>query len=169
VIRAATVRDAPAIVRIQRRGWQHAYADFVDPERMVAEPIEQSERRWRELLAGAGHAAWVWDQDGAIAAFASAGRARDADADADTGELYAIYVDPPAQGAGVGGALLDTAEGWLRDEGYAEATLWSFTDNGLARSIYERRGWVLDDPESTARAHGEGWWAPAVRYRLRLG
>jgi GNAT superfamily N-acetyltransferase len=164
VIRAATVRDAPTIVRIQRRGWQHAYADFVDPERMVAEPIEQSERRWRDLLADAAHAVWVWDQDGLIAAFASVGGARDADADADTGELYAIYVDPPAQGAGVGTALLARAVEELRGRGLRAATLWTFEANGLARRFYERHGWTLDP----AGVGHEDWWAPAVRYRRDL-
>jgi GNAT superfamily N-acetyltransferase len=171
VIRPATAGDAAAIAGVQVRGWLHAYSGIVDPERLAEQTVERREPVWRELLGddAAPGRTWVWDQDGTVAAFAAAGPARDADVGAETGELYAIYVDPPAQGAGVGSAMLRRAEDWLAEAGFTGAVLWTFEANGQARAFYERYGWRLDagapPPE---RVRWESWWAPAVRYRREL-
>jgi GNAT superfamily N-acetyltransferase len=149
VIRRATVDDAAAIASIQARAWRHAYADIVDPEDMPS-PDHQAPR-FAERIAGGGEV-YVWDQNGQIAGFAAL----------DGSELRAIYVDPPAQGAGVGGALLAAAVEALRAAGHAEAYLWTFEANGLARAFYERHGWEL----VSGRLDRLG--APEVRYGREL-
>jgi GNAT superfamily N-acetyltransferase len=155
VIRRATPADAPAIAAVQARTWRHAYADIVDFERMP-DP-EQQAPRWAARVDGGG-VVHVWDQDGRVVGFATAGPGRD---ETSVAELYAIYVDPPAQGAGVGSALLAAAEQSLRDEGHGEAILWTFEANGLARAFYERHGWEADGQRR------EGL-ATEVRYRRAL-
>jgi GNAT superfamily N-acetyltransferase len=155
VIRRATPADAPAIAAVQARTWRHAYADIVEPERMPT--VEDQAPRWAAHVAGGG-TVHLWDQDGRVAGFATAGPARD---DPTAGELYAIYVDPPAQGAGVGTALLAAAEQSLREGSHREAILWTFEANGLARAFYERHGWELDGGSR------EGL-ATEVRYRRGL-
>jgi GNAT superfamily N-acetyltransferase len=155
VIRRATPADAPAIAAVQARTWRHAYADIVAPERMP-DP-EQQAPRWAAHVDGGG-VVHVWDQDGRVVGFATAGPGRE---DATTGEVYAIYVDPPAQGAGVGGALLAVAEQSLRDASHGGAILWTFEANGLARAFYERHGWELDG----GRREG---LATELRYRRAL-
>lgn len=142
-IRPATVDDAAVIASIQARGWRHAYADIVEPERMP-DPAE-SESRWRDRLEDPAHEAIVYEVDGTVAGFATFGPSRDADADARNGELYAIYVEPSAQGAGVGKALMAAAVHGLRARGFADAILWTLQGNGLARAFYERQGWALDE------------------------
>ncbi len=142
-IRPATVDDAAVIASIQARGWRHAYADIVEPERMP-DPAE-SEPRWRDRLEDPAHEAIVYEVDGTVAGFATFGPSRDADADARNGELYAIYVEPSAQGAGVGKALMAAAVDGLRARGFADAILWTLQGNGLARAFYERQGWALDE------------------------
>jgi GNAT superfamily N-acetyltransferase len=149
VIRPATPADADAIAAVQARAWRHAYADIVEPEHMP-EP-EQTAPRFADAIAAAG-GVFVWDQDGRVVGFAAL----------DGNELVAIYVDPHAQGAGVGSALLDAAIEALRAAGHAEALLWTFEANGLARAFYERHGWALV-PGRQARLH-----APEVRYRRAL-
>jgi GNAT superfamily N-acetyltransferase len=109
----------------------------------------QQEPRWRERLAE-GIDVHVFDQDGVVAGFAAL----------DGNELRAIYVDPRAQGAGVGSALLEASVEGLRAAGHREAFLWCFEANGLARAFYERHGWALVPGESQERS------APEVRYRL---
>lgn len=173
MIREATPEDAAAITVVQVRAWRRAYADILPPEAVEPEAVAARRERWVSILAGgaaSGAPTLVWDQDGVLAGFGSIGPARDADVAGRSGggELRALYVDPPAQGAGVGRALLTAAEERLRDDGFAFAVLWVFAENGLARDFYERRGWVLEDAEVTARHHGAHWWAPAVRYRLAL-
>ena len=148
MIRRATPGDAPAIAAVQARTWRHAYADIVEPERMP-DP-EQQAPRFAEHIAGGGEV-HVFDQDGRVAGFAAL----------DGNELRAIYVDPPAQGAGVGSALLAEAVDRLRAAGHDAAFLWTFEANGLARSFYERHGCELVPGEHT-------WIAPHVRYRRAL-
>lgn len=148
MIRRATPDDAAAVAAVQARSWRHAYADIVEPDRMPA--TEQQAPRFAEHIAGGGDV-FVWDQDERVVGFAAlAGN-----------ELVAIYVDPPAQGAGVGTALLEAAVEGLRADGHREAFLWTFEANGLARAFYERHGWELV-PGSQHRL------APEVRYRLTL-
>jgi GNAT superfamily N-acetyltransferase len=155
VIRRATPADAPEIAAVQARAWRHAYADIVEPERMPT--VEHQAPRWVALIDGGG-LVHVWDQDGRVVGFATAGPGRE---DASVGELYAIYVDPPAQGAGVGAQLLAAAEQSLRDAGHRDAILWTFEANGLARAFYERQGWHADGGHQVHLA-------PEVRYRRTL-
>jgi GNAT superfamily N-acetyltransferase len=148
VIRPATPADAPAIAAAQARAWRHAYADIVEPERMPT--AQQQAPRFAEYIRAGGEVL-VFDQNGRVAGFAALSG----------GELQAIYVDPPAQGAGVGSALLRAAEDALRAAGHEEAFLWTFEANGLARAFYERHGWELV-------AGRQERIAPEVRYRRGL-
>jgi len=148
VIRRATPADADAIATVQARAWRHAYAEIVEPDAMP-DPVRQAPR-WRERL-GEGAIVHVFDQHGRIAGFAAL----------DGSELRALYVDPPAQGAGVGSVLIQAVADTLRASGHAEAFLWTFEANGLARAFYERNGWELV-PGRQERL------APEVRYRLAL-
>jgi L-amino acid N-acyltransferase YncA len=149
VIRRATPADAPAIAAVHARTWRHAYADIVDPERMP-DP-EQQAPRFAEHIASGGEV-YVFDQDGLVAGFAAL----------DGEELRAIYVEPAAQGAGVGSALLEASVEGLRAAGLHEAFVWCFAANGLARAFYERHGWELVPGETQERS------APEVRYRREL-
>ena len=148
MIRRARPEDAPALAAVHVRAWRHAYADIVAVEDMPTECWRRE--RWDALLAE-GAEVHVFDQDGAVAGFAAL----------DGNELRALYVDPPAQGAGVGSALLTAAVDALRAAGHREAYLWTFEANGLARAFYERHGWQLV-PGRQERL------APEVRYRFGL-
>ena len=148
MIRRATRADAAAIAAVQARAWRHAYADIVAPEDMPV-PEERAQRFAAHIDGGSD--VFVWDQAGRVAGFAAI----------DGDELRAIYVDPPAQGAGVGTALMSAAVDALRVSGHDEAFLWVFEANGLARAFYERHGWELV-PGHQARLARE------VRYRLVL-
>ncbi len=155
MIRPATVADAEAIDRVHTRAWDWAYGDFIPPDRMKsAQPVEERVPRWRERMDDPVIRTWVYELDGFVAGFAAAGG----------GDLKALYVDPGAQGAGVGAALLAHAEDALREEGTSETSLWVFVANEHGRRFYEARGWELvpgsEDQLDMA--------APGVRYRKRL-
>lgn len=162
MVRPATLADARALARIQVRAWHHAFADVVFPEDTPT--VDEQAEAWTLALASGVQAlvTVVADEPRAFVAF---GPARDEDAaQAGAGEVYALFVDPVAQGAGHGGLLLQEAEGALRFAGHAEAVLWTL-EAALARELYERRGWVLDrgpEPE-----HGV-LRVPEVRYRRAL-
>jgi GNAT superfamily N-acetyltransferase len=166
VIRAASVDDAAALAGVQTRAWAHGFADFMSRDALAATlSLEQREERWRQGLADPATATWVWEQGGAVVAFASIGPSHDEDAEEGVGELVALYVDPHAQGAGLGGVLLDRAVAGLRERGFRAAVLWTFEDNGLARRLYQRRGWTLD--RAGVPGHVPGWPLSA-RYRREL-
>jgi GNAT superfamily N-acetyltransferase len=166
VIRRGRPEDAEALAALQVRAWQAAYSAYVEQEDLQArsDPGERTER-WRSYLAPDHPESTTLVADrGRLEGFVTVGASRDDDADG-AGELYAIYVAPELIGTGVGRELLVAGEQALRDQGFSEATLWTFQANDPARRFYERAGWRVDE-----RPHDPGrWgWAPSVRYRRPL-
>ena len=82
---------------------------------------------------------WVSEEDGTVVAFSMA--------DARTGTVYALFVDPAAEGRGHGRALLRAAEDWLFDAGWE--TIWLNTGKepgNRAHQFYRDAGWTLVGP-----------------------
>ncbi len=80
------------------------------------------------------------------------------------GHIFSLYVDPSAQGGGVGRLLLGEAVTWLRAQGLMTATLWVFEANARARTFYASGGWLPDGATRVELAFG----APEVRLRRAL-
>ena len=164
MIRAATVADARAIGALQLRAWLRAYEDFVDGSVMAGYDVAGREARWAKWLSeDEGVHTFVAEVGGRVCGFVTAGPDRSDRSPADTGEVWALNVDPPAQGAGLGGSLLSAGEAHLVERGCTSAVLWVFRDNGLARGFYEGHGWSLV-PDSDR----EDEWAPQVQYEKAL-
>lgn len=165
MIRAATVADARAIGALQLRAWLRAYEDIVDGSVLAGYDVDGREARWLKWLGeDSAVRTFVGEVDGRVCGFVTAGADRgEGSAAADRGEVWALNVDPPAQGAGLGGLLLAAGEDSLREQGFARAVLWVFRDNGLARAFYERHGWSL-----VQGGDREDEWAPQVQYEKSL-
>jgi ribosomal protein S18 acetylase RimI-like enzyme len=150
VIRPATEADAPVIADIQARTWRWAYGDFIAPDDM---PVAQERVPvWREHIAGGR--VRVFDQDGTVVGYSAI----------EDDELKSLYVDPAAQGAGVGSRLLVDALERIRAAGHARAWLYVYAQNGHGCAFYERHGWV-----AVGGLLGEGRWrAPGRRYERDL-
>jgi len=160
--RRAIAADAAALARIQVRAWHRAFADDVFPEDTPT--VEDQTAFWEHALDG-GIGALVAEIGGEIRAFVAFGPSRDpAAGDELLGEIVALFVDPVAQGAGLGGMLLTEAEDALRAQGHRDAVLWTL-ETALARGLYERRGWLQD--RDVVPEHGV-LRAPEVRYRKSL-
>ena len=140
VIRAATPADAPGVARVHVATWRAAYAGLVPDAVLAALSVPAAAAKWEGHLADPAVRTWVAVAGGEVTAFASAGPSRDADTP-DAGEVYAVYVQPGAQRAGLGRSLLGTALAWL---GPREVTLWVLTGNAAARAFYEACGWRPD-------------------------
>jgi ribosomal protein S18 acetylase RimI-like enzyme len=164
VIRPARPDDAAALAGVQVRAWWRAYADYVQHEHLAARTVESRTGRWREILAAGETETAVAEVDGRVAGFATVGAPMHAEPEPGLGELVAIYVDPPAQGAGVGTALLADAERRLRERGFDRALLAVFEANGLARAFYCAHGWREEDP---LVVH-EDRWAPEIHLLKEL-
>jgi GNAT superfamily N-acetyltransferase len=76
------------------------------------------------------------------------GRSRD-DGMVGSGEVWALYVDPPFWGAGIGRALVAAGRDRLSKAGHERAFLWVLATNVGARRFYEQIGWSADGRERT--------------------
>lgn len=125
ILRQATRDDAAGL-------WRVRYAvteNTLTPGRIGDEELfDQIERTGR---------GWVVEEDGEIVAFAI-GNASD-------GNIWALFVDPPAQGRGHGKRLHDVMVAWMFEQGLER--LWLGTGNETrARAFYESLGWVEKGP-----------------------
>jgi GNAT superfamily N-acetyltransferase len=99
-------------------------------------------RFWREvLLTGTTATRLAVAPDGAVTGFVSCGPRRDPHLPAD-GEIYALYLRPEAQGAGLGRRLFHAAARIQRARGTARLGLWVLATNVRARGFYGHLGGV---------------------------
>jgi GNAT superfamily N-acetyltransferase len=144
-VRVAVPDDAERIAAINVRSWQAAYVGIVP--RAILEEMEVEPRRltWLSRIADLGQRAlFVGELDGRVEGYVLSGPVRDHDLPDLAAEIYAIYVDPPAQGRGLGRAMLEAAAGELRSAGFDPLVLWVLTANAPGRAFYEACGWRAD-------------------------
>jgi len=172
-VRPARLEDAPAIAGIHVRTWQHAYRELLPASLLAGLDVADRTRMWEGMLASPQPrtAALVAEAGGVVVGFCSAGGARlpgadDREADS-TGEVYAIYVLPDAQGMGAGRALLEAADDAMREQGFTRAILWVLAGNAPAIAFYERMGWQADG--ATKQEEIGGVAIEEIRYRRSLG
>jgi GNAT superfamily N-acetyltransferase len=120
VLRQATMKDAGSI-------WKVRYG--VTENRLTPGRISDGDLRREIEDTGRG---WVIEVGGSVVAFAI-GNAR-------SGNVWALFVLPEAQGRGFGSMLHDVVVGWLREQHVP--LLWLTTGQSTrARGFYEKRGW----------------------------
>ena len=61
--------------------------------------------------------------------------------DGHRGWVYYLAAHPAHQGTGLGGAMMEAAEGWLRRRGIWKVQLLVREDNAAVRHFYEHRGY----------------------------
>jgi GNAT superfamily N-acetyltransferase len=162
-LREATAADVDAVAALFLRCWRASYADVLPAHVIDVFDEASAHELWQRALGApkAGTRGVVAVEDGRIVGVIRMGRDPE---EAAAGHVFSLYVDPDAQGSGVGGRLLVEADAWFRSEGLAEATLWVFEANDRARAFYSRHGWSADGGVRVEPEFGE----PEVRLRRRL-
>ena len=164
-IRLATPEDALGIAAVHVRGWQSAYAAFLDPAWLAALSADEWRAGWDRRLALPDRISpLVAVAGGRVVGFAGFGPV-EAEYPLLEGyaELYTLYVDPDHYSQGIGAALLRKALGVLSKSGYRAVALWCYEPNKGARRFYEREGWRLNGER---RSYDSG--PDAVRYVREL-
>jgi GNAT superfamily N-acetyltransferase len=134
LLRLATMADAAQI-------WAVRYS--VNENTLTRGRLTDEDLRREIEDTGRG---WVIEESGSIKGFAI-GNAR-------TGNVWALFVLPEAQGLGYGRRLHDVMVEWLREQ--EVATLWLTTgQHTKAAAFYERRGWRRVSVSSDGEARYE--------------
>ncbi len=144
LVRDYRPKDEPAIVALSLRAWQ---VPFESMREVLGDEIylriwpdwrENQAAAVRGTLAEEQMRSWVAEDDGEIAGFASAF----AEAESSAGAVEMVAVDPGHQRRGVGAALIDCAEQWMREQGLSKMVIETGGDPGhaSARALYEAAG-----------------------------
>jgi GNAT superfamily N-acetyltransferase len=141
-IRLASVADIPGMHRVRMRVRENRLAD----------PALIQPRDYEAMLTERGRG-WVAETGGRIAGFAVA--------DAGRCNVWALFVDPDAEGRGIGRRLHDAMMEWFFASAGA-ARVWLSTDPGTrAERFYRAAGWHHAGPEPNGEARYEmtrGQW-----------
>lgn len=140
LIRHATPADAEALARLHTRVWRETYRDLAPPTAFAA--LDEARRlpHWQAALARpAPYTAWLAEGPDGPTGLVSAGPPGDT-AFGGRGEIRHLYVDPAAQGRGLGRALLRVAGAHLLAAGFPGFALAVVAGNAPARAFYARLG-----------------------------
>ncbi|MBX9244142.1 N-acetyltransferase family protein [Actinotalea ferrariae] len=160
-VRDATAADAPAVTAIYNAGIDSRQATFETQHRTA------DDMRDRIAATAERHAFLVAEVDGAVVGWAatfpySARPAYDGVAE------YSVYVDPSAQGCGIGRALLATLLDRARASGLHKVTSRVFPENTASLALAERLGFRVVGTH-VRHARLDGAWRDVVTVEALLG
>ena len=111
-------------------------------ENRLRDPTRVTLKMYEDYLDALGRG-WVCERDGVIAGFAFAER--------DAGSIWALFVDPAHEGAGIGKQLLALATSYLFEQGHAKIVLSTGPDTRADR-FYTAQGWQRSYRDGDAEA-----------------
>jgi GNAT superfamily N-acetyltransferase len=161
VLRPATDADVEAMVELQLAAWREGFVPILPPAFEVPDPRGFAPRL-AEALAVEGVHSTLAHEGERMVGWITYGVNRDPDTGPRTGEVRSLFVHPDRWRSGVGTRLMNAALDALAEQGYEDATVWSFDDNDRANAFYERHGFERDGA-GQRREFSAG--ALEVRYR----
>jgi len=129
-IRLAGPDEAEVLFAIQKAA-SLAGLGHIFPADRFPYPDDAVRERWREVVAGPDHRAFVAETDGEAVGVAAI----------EGDWLNGLYVLPERWGSNVARSLHEAVVDAIRATGAASAHLWVLEANARARRFYERRGW----------------------------
>jgi ribosomal protein S18 acetylase RimI-like enzyme len=143
-VRPARPEDAADVAAVHVRSWQVAYRGLIADGYL--DSLRPEDRMARYTFGSRDPrqpSTFVATEDGFICGFATTGPSRDTDV-AQRGELFGLYVDPPAWGRGTGRRLMVQSRRHLCRRGFTDAVLWVLVGNERAERFYRADGWLPD-------------------------
>jgi GNAT superfamily N-acetyltransferase len=161
-IRPAGPEDAGAIAAVQGRSWQAAYLGILPNEILIGFGESQGVAFWQRILqrVDGDDSVLLAALEDEVVGFVSCGPIRDR-IPGYTGEFYALYVLPEAQGCGIGTSLIAHAGRGLVRHRCVSAAVWVLEDNAFGRRFYERLEGVPLGIAKTLAYRGTSY--PAIR------
>ena len=176
-LRSHTLGDAEAIGRILAAGWQQAYGGFLtpaamgrrnDPAARHTEIAEFLSDEFDPAIEGL-----IVAEDDVVDGFVHMVLEDKAEMGA-AGHINLLYVDPAAQGRGLGRMLMGAAAGWFAERVSGPIVLSAFARNPY-RGFYDRIGGVVAKTRSF-ELEGQAlesiiyrWDGPEALLRLAAG
>ena len=139
-VTTAQREDCPALAAIHVQSWQAAYASLFPADYLASLSVDEREESWTSILATSASRTLVAKRGTQTLGFLSFGRCRDQGAGANRGEVWALYVAPPAWSSGVGWALWESARVLMLHQGFADVSLWVLSGNARGLRFYESIG-----------------------------
>lgn len=139
ILRDPQPGDYGWIIHKQGMLYANEYGWDVSFEALVAEIIGKFSK---EFIPGR-EKCWVAVQDGLVVGSIFIVRQDD-----NTAKLRLLYVDPAAQGQGLGRRLVNECIQFTRNAGYQHIVLWTNDILLAARHIYETAGFILIEQEA---------------------
>lgn len=141
LIRPARPADGAAIARVHVDTWRDAYAGIL-PAGYLVHRLKSGARHANARVGfgavSAGTDTTLVAELGRVVGFVSFGPARHV-RDRETGEIYALYVEPEAQGQGLGRALVSVALDRLYTSGRSRVDVEVLAENP-SRHFYTAMG-----------------------------
>lgn len=138
-MRGATTADLPALASLRRRSWHHAYRGVLPEQELAAIDDRRSAARMRAALRSSVQSLLlVHEDDGEPRGYAWLGPHR-SEVPGHHGEIYELYLDPKAQGRGLGRELLVESIWSLVGRGLHPVLVWVLAANP-ARHFYSACG-----------------------------
>ena len=147
LVEPATPGDARSVAQVHVQAWQAAYAGVLSDEYLASLSVDKRETMWREAIEKQTPELLVARVEGSVVGWVSFDASRDKGAAADSGEIWALYVNPPHWASGVGRQLWLRARERLSQRGFKRVTLWVLAANARAIRFYEAAGFA-PEPET---------------------
>lgn len=151
-IEVATPADADGLAALHHLSHTKSFAAFASPEWVKSRRLETYLTQWRNNLdkdnlnpKDPKSRTWVAHAEDRIVGMVRISPM----AEDGLAQLTSMHVDPDHQGQGIGGALMKTAEGFIREAGYRRAILGVIVANRRARALYEKSGWTMIEEHPT--------------------
>lgn len=139
LLRDSALADAEAISALHLACWRTNFRGKIDSLALDAIDGREWLERRKLALQNASRVMLVAEEASRVLGFCDGGAPRDCHF-SECGELYALYVDPCAQGKGVGKALLLRMKDRLGALGYRTMMVKTLASNPAARAFYAGLG-----------------------------